>query len=1464
MFKVDCPGCKAPYQVDERRVPPTGLGMRCPKCGTSFKVDRPEEAPAAPARPPAPDAPMAAAPAPPGPPPPRVHKPTMVGVAPAALGAIGTKPGAAPPGAPRPAAPARPALPLPTLPRPGTALPRPAAGRTVLGVAPPRGGSPAPNAAAAGAAGDGDLEPPARRGIDLARGAAGAAPPGGEDDDQADLPAVVAASTPAVVGAPPPPPRRRRREELPELADVSNERPPAASSLDEDELDIPSLGAPAEVRRAPPDASLKATVPLGTAAVGGAALGLSASTPGAGDADADLPIAAPPRRAAPRAPAAADWDSAVPDGGLDLPAPLGAARAGSGAIPDADLPALPAVPSLGFGGGDGDLPALPGAAGDLDLPAPAAGPGGPRRGTVAAGELDLPALGGAGGRGMADLPALPDDLDLPALGDVVGLPELGERAALPALPGPGASGTSSVGLPALADGGLPEVGAVGLPALGGVGLPLVGAVGLPALGGSDLPAPAGAAPAATDEFELPSPGGFDAPEPEVGRGVGLSSPPALDGAGGSALEAFGGSDFPGPAGYGLAGAVDPFAASVPPPPGASLPAAPRASEAPVIRQADGGTGYGEVNLGGDDTGEAPIEAGGLAGGDEGPDDMEFGGVPQEDAKAGGEDAAVHVRMAIGAKIAPAGVPEAKKRRGLRYLVAALVLVVAGGGALSLTAYGPFGWYYLEGILRGSEHQKLLESTILEARRALAQDTYPEARRALKEIQAAREAAKRVPGIAAYAVFVAAMYELRFGEDAEANARAKVTLEELAKVKDAPYLELARAGNEAVTGQLARASSAVERLARQRSRDIDVLVLRGEVALLGNKPPEAVAAWEAAAAAEASARTAFGQARAAYAAGKPADAERYARTAIERSPSHVGARILLARIAWTTHEDEAAAMKLLEEAAKQPDAASVPEQVLLNTLSGDIHLQRSRISLAEAAFGRALKLNPKAAGALRGLGEALFQAGRFSEALARFEAGTKADPDLLEVQVGVAKTLLSLERFEDAMPMLRKLDEKHPKRFEVAFWLGAVLEAVGKRDEAESAYRRAIVLGGADAQVVQAYTRLAMLLAGKGQGDAGRQLLDEAAQKLPKSPALFKALGELALQQGGYDEALRHFAKARSLAPDDVGSLFLIGVTQRRQRAFEAALETFDKVAEIDRDYPGLALERGLVFESAGRGEDALKAYEAALAKAPDDVDLKLRVGCGKASAGRGADAEKLLREVLSERPASAETNYCLGRAILAKGVDVTLALRHLERATDLDPHRAEYHLYVGLAALEAGRILQAQSALKRALELDQSLADAYWQRGVLRYRQGQVKDAVADLERALELRPSRYEAHAALADAYLDLQQEERAVAEWGKAIENDPDNALWRFRYGKLLAARSQFDAAQQQLAKAIELAGATKPSPAWLWEAHMLLARSLGSSPQAVDHWVEYLRACPQDNPYKGEAKAALKRLGKPWEDD
>ena len=123
------------------------------------------------------------------------------------------------------------------------------------------------------------------------------------------------------------------------------------------------------------------------------------------------------------------------------------------------------------------------------------------------------------------------------------------------------------------------------------------------------------------------------------------------------------------------------------------------------------------------------------------------------------------------------------------------------------------------------------------------------------------------------------------------------------------------------------------------------------------------------------------------------------------------------------------------------------------------------------------------------------------------------------------------------------------------------------------------------------------------------------------------------------------------------------------------------------------------------------------------------------------------------------------------------------------PHRAEYHLYVGWAAIETGNVARAERELAEALKIDGTLADAYWQRGVLRARQGAVRDAVIDLVRALELNPARHEVHAALADAYYDLGRERDALTEWQKAVQGKPDNALWRFRYGKLLVVNQMND---------------------------------------------------------------------------
>jgi tetratricopeptide (TPR) repeat protein len=224
----------------------------------------------------------------------------------------------------------------------------------------------------------------------------------------------------------------------------------------------------------------------------------------------------------------------------------------------------------------------------------------------------------------------------------------------------------------------------------------------------------------------------------------------------------------------------------------------------------------------------------------------------------------------------------------------------------------------------------------------------------------------------------------------------------------------------------------------------------------------------------------------------------------------------------------------------------------------------------------------------------------------------------------------------------------------------------------------------------------------------------------------------------------------------------------------------------------------------------------------------------------------------------------LGRALLAIGTNLGEAEGFLGTAVQLDGNRPEYHLYLGWAASEAGNTAKAESELAKAIALDQGLADAYWRRGVLRSHQSAFKDAVVDLKKALELRPSHFEAHAALANAYSELGLEADALAEWDQAVRANPTNAIWQFRYGKLLATNNKNQDAQAHLAKAIEIAEQTLPPPRWLWEAHHMMARAIGGRPEAIPHWEAFLRLGPHDSPYREEAKRELKRFGHPWTSD
>lgn len=924
-----------------------------------------------------------------------------------------------------------------------------------------------------------------------------------------------------------------------------------------------------------------------------------------------------------------------------------------------------------------------------------------------------------------------------------------------------------------------------------------------------------------------------------GAGAGLPTPggPGLpSGAGGAGLPQNPAGGLPSPGGPGFpamshAGLPVVGAAGLPSPGGPGLPSPFVGTEAP---------GFG---------GESPLMA------EPGPRSGEFvGGEIDLDGKPGiGPEAAPIVRKQR--RIEAEEAPQKRSNTGLKIAGAGIVLVaLVGGAGTFVESIGPFGWNYVSDKLNKGKNEAALQSLRKEAQESLDVDTLTSGSAAVEAGKKAQAARERHNDTTAYTAFLHYMKSIRFGQVAANDQAAKVFLDKTDRKSASASELLAVAAEDVLAGQLARAKQSVDKVLAKDKGDVDAAVLAGEIDLRAKEFDKAVTEFEAAVNIRKSARTLYGLARAQVAASKSAEAAATAKAILELSKNHVGARIILARIAMAQgHESEA--LDLLTQITKDAAVkvgASQTELMDCYVLIGNVQLAASRISLAQEAFDEALKIDPQSVDALVGRGELFYRSGRFTGAEAAFDSALKSNGDNAHAKIGMAKTWFALEKFKEAKDYLAKLQTALPQDPRVDYWLARVSEALGQRKDAEAFYNAAIEKAKSSEDAVPAYVGVASLLAKIGRPDDAAKKLSEAAAKFPDSPELARARGDVALQSGNLSEAASQYEEALKKAPNDLATRFALAVALRRMRRFPEALATLDKVQAIDPEYPGLALERGLYFEETGKPDEALRMYQQALQKAPNDVDLKLRIGSTQVIAGAAKQAEPLLKEVLRDRQNSAEANHFLGRAMLLTSSNLNEAIRLLKRAVEIDGNRAEYHLYLGWAAITTAQYGLAKDELAKAIELDPTLGDAYWQRGVLLSRQGACNDAIKDLETALEKRKSRFEAYATLGYCYGQLNNNSKAEESYRKAIAGNPDVAEWHNAVAVILANKNDSKAIEE-FEKAIELTQNVDPKPGWYAKAHYWLGKLYESTAKdkAASHCKEYLRLALPGDAYRSECE-------------
>jgi tetratricopeptide (TPR) repeat protein len=1059
--------------------------------------------------------------------------------------------------------------------------------------------------------------------------------------------------------------------------------------------------------------------------------------------------------------------------------------------------------------------------------------------------LDLPAPAGRGPSLDLDLPAMKGSADLPA---PKGAPaKSGDGRVLAAadrafgdldLPMPKRAGAEAADLPRVA-----------------------GETDLPALrDGADLPVPRAGA-----DLPRKAPADLPALPPDGGAGAfpDLDLPPPRK-APSAAAAPMGDLDLPPPrARGGAAPAADDDLALPPPRKAGGARMSASELELPVPDRGPA-RGHGEIDLP-----DAPR------------DDMEFADIPEERGAAPKSAAApratgldverpkeVHQKtLAKPVEVKP------RSRRGIFIALGIIVVVGAAGGALSLTHYGPFGYYAIEQYLPGAGDAATVNAAIANANEQVLHDTPSSYREALTRLATTRRTAGLNRALLARSLYVEAMEQLRFGTDAGGASRAAAIRERIERRDPTdPSVALGLGAEQLRLGHATVASTFVARARAFAPSDPFVDLLDGEIALANESPADANQAFQAARDHGGGAAASWGLARALSHGEDLAAYDAAIAATLEAAPDHVEALYARAMRLHATGDDTQALTLASQVVGREPlGEATLVSHAFLRaeawSLLGTIFESRGRVNQALDAYAEASHADSNDVAAVLGEGRMLLT-DRPADALSRFEAviGASAASELtlpdgrtatFEARLGAARAMAQLDRVQEAHTNLQALAEERPNDAEVQLALGRVEEQLEHPEQAEQHYRESLRIAPA---VFEPYLALARLYDHAQRTSDAVAVLESARSAVPQTAQTHEDLGSYELAQSRLPDAETEFRAALAMDANLPGARFGLGVTLRREGRLDDAEQAFDALALIDAGHPGLALERGQLFEARGQADRAVEYYRAALAERPNDHELELRLGGAQIAAGDFDGAATTLAPVLNLVPPRAEAEHFAGRIAFAHGEWVQ-AKQHFDRAISLDSTRGEFYMWAGWDALMANEIGLAVSRSDQALEHDPSLGDAYYVRGEARRRSGAVRDALTDLQRAIELRPTRYEALAAMGSCYDDLRQLPNAIDWYQRAVTAVDTNGEWWYRLGRLQLDANRTRDSVHSLSRATTIGDQTTPRPGWLADAHRVLGDGLrlsGERASAIQHYQTYLQIAPASAIDRDDVRSALLDLG------
>ncbi len=154
---------------------------------------------------------------------------------------------------------------------------------------------------------------------------------------------------------------------------------------------------------------------------------------------------------------------------------------------------------------------------------------------------------------------------------------------------------------------------------------------------------------------------------------------------------------------------------------------------------------------------------------------------------------------------------------------------------------------------------------------------------------------------------------------------------------------------------------------------------------------------------------------------------------------------------------------------------------------------------------------------------------------------------------------TVERIE----LLDRLDTLYPKRFDVTFYMGHVMEALGDAEAAIEKYRKALELSPPPSELASLHCNIGNCYRQLGQLDKAISHLKKARRYDSGLKEIHNILGTCLYQMGKYTDAIECFEQAIAIDPGSAIDYANIASNLRKLGLIPAAIKWYEMALELD-------------------------------------------------------------------------------------------------------------------------------------------------------------------------------------------------------------------------------------------------------------------------------------------------------------